>query len=85
MTGGDEISNREHAARIAQRVRDLAIHHPRSLPARYVTVSWSLVSVVPPRSADEPELLEQAEAGLPEVDQPTGPGPAGRRDSNPSL
>lgn len=85
MTGGDEASNREHAGRIAQRVRDLAIHHPRSLPARYVTVSWEVVSLVPPRSAEEPDLLELAEAGLPASGDETGPAPSGRRNGSPSL
>jgi diguanylate cyclase (GGDEF)-like protein len=85
MTGGDEASNREHAGRIAQRVRDLAIHHPRSLPARYVTVSWEVVSLVPPRSAEEPDLLELAEAGLPATGDETGPAPSGRRNGAPSL
>jgi diguanylate cyclase (GGDEF)-like protein len=85
MTGGDEDSNREHAGRIAQRVRELGIHHPRSLPARYVTVTWSLASLVPSRSAEEPELLEQCEAALPEVEHPSAPGPTGSRDGTPSL
>jgi diguanylate cyclase (GGDEF)-like protein len=64
-TGGDAEGARQHGERIAQRVRDLAIHHPRSLPARYVTVAWQLVTEVPPRTAEEPDLLERAEAGLP--------------------
>jgi diguanylate cyclase (GGDEF)-like protein len=85
MTGGDDASNREHAGRIAQRVRDLAIHHPRSLPARYVTVSWEVVSLVPPRSAEEPDLLELAEAGLSATGDETGPAPSGRRNGSPSL
>jgi diguanylate cyclase (GGDEF)-like protein len=85
MAGGDEGSNREHAGRIAQRVRDLAIHHPRSLPARYVTVSWHVVSLVPPRSAEEPDLLEQAEAGLPATSDEAGPAPTGRRNGSPSV
>jgi diguanylate cyclase (GGDEF)-like protein len=85
MTGGDETSNREHAGSIARRVRDLAIHHPRSLPARYVTVSWQVVSLIPPRSAEEPELLELAEAGLRAGADEAGPVPPGRRNGTPSL
>jgi diguanylate cyclase (GGDEF)-like protein len=52
------------AERIAQRVRDLAIHHPRSQLARYVTVSWSLATEIPSAQADEPCLLEDAEARI---------------------
>ncbi len=64
-TGGDAEGARQHGERIAQRVRDLAIHHPRSLPARYVTVAWQLVTEVPPRTVEDADLLERAEAGLP--------------------
>jgi diguanylate cyclase (GGDEF)-like protein len=64
-TGGDAEGARQHGERIAQRVRDLTIHHPRSLPARYVTVSWQLVTEVPPRAAEDPDLLERAEAAFP--------------------
>jgi diguanylate cyclase (GGDEF)-like protein len=72
-TGGDAEGARQHGERIAQRVRDLAIHHPRSLPARYVTVAWQLVTEVPPRTAEDPDLLERAEAALP------NPGDAAER------
>ena len=58
----DEDAGSAFAARIAQRVRDLAIHHPRSQLARYVTVSWSVASEIPASNADEPGLLEDAEA-----------------------
>jgi diguanylate cyclase (GGDEF)-like protein len=60
--GAEEERVAAFAERIAQRVRDLAIHHPRSQLARYVTVSWSLASEVPAKGADEPALLEDAEA-----------------------
>lgn len=60
--GADEITVTAFAERIAQRVRDLAIHHPRSQLARYVTVSWSVASEIPPATADEPGLLEDAES-----------------------
>jgi len=52
----------QFAERIAQRIRDLAIHHPRSQLARYVTVSWALASEVPGARAEESGLLEDAEA-----------------------
>lgn len=60
--GAEEDRVIAFAERIAQRVRDLAIHHPRSQLARYVTVSWSVASEIPAMTADEPGLLEDAEA-----------------------
>ena len=62
--GAEEEQVAAFAERIAQRVRDLAIHHPRSQLARYVTVSWSLASEVPAAQAEEPCLLEDAEARI---------------------
>jgi PleD family two-component response regulator len=62
--GAPEDQVAAFAERIAQRVRDLAIHHPRSQLARYVTVSWSLASEVPSAQAEEPCLLEDAEARI---------------------
>lgn len=59
--GAEEEGVAQFAERIAQRIRDLAIHHPRSQLARYVTVSWTLASEVPSAAADEPGLLEDAE------------------------
>lgn len=64
ISGGAEDRIAQFAERIAQRVWDLAIHHPRAQPARYVTVSFSLASEIPPVSAEEPGLLEDAEARL---------------------
>ncbi len=64
ISGGAEERVAQFAERIAQRVWDLAIHHPRSQPARYVTVSFSMASEVPPISAEEPGLLEDAEARI---------------------
>jgi diguanylate cyclase (GGDEF)-like protein len=60
--GPEEATVKAFAERIAQRVRDLAIHHPRSQLARYVTLSWSVASEIPGATADEPGLLEDAEA-----------------------
>jgi diguanylate cyclase (GGDEF)-like protein len=60
--GAEEDRVVSFAERIAQRVRDLAIHHPRSQLARYVTVSWSVASEIPSATAEEPGLLEDAEA-----------------------
>lgn len=64
ISGGAEDRVAQFAERIAQRVWDLAIHHPRSQPARYVTVSFAMASEIPPVSADEPGLLEDAEARI---------------------
>jgi len=60
--GAEEERVVNFAERIAQRVRDLALHHPRSQLARYVTVSWSVASEVPAATAEESALLEDAEA-----------------------
>ncbi len=62
--GAEEDRVAAFAERIAQRVRDLAIHHPRSQLARYLTVSWSLASEIPSAVAEEPGLLEDAEARI---------------------
>jgi diguanylate cyclase (GGDEF)-like protein len=64
ISGGAEDRVAQFAERIAQRVWDLAIHHPRSQPARYVTVSFAMASEIPPVSAEEPGLLEDAEARI---------------------
>lgn len=60
--GAEEERVVAFAERIAQRVRDLALHHPRSQLARYVTVSWSVASEIPSATAEESGLLEDAEA-----------------------
>lgn len=75
--GAEEDRVIAFAERIAQRVRDLAIHHPRSQLARYVTVSWSVASEVPSATAEEPGLLEDAEA---QVAGSTHREPAPRQD-----
>lgn len=40
----DEVAVREFAERISQSVRELGLHHPRSSSARFVTVSYQVVS-----------------------------------------
>lgn len=79
IAGMEEERVAQFAERIAQRVRDLAIHHPRSQLARYVTVSWTLASEVPGVLADEPGLLEDAEARI------TGKTPGDAPDRNDGL
>jgi diguanylate cyclase (GGDEF)-like protein len=70
ICGGAEDRVAQFAERIAQRVWDLAIHHPRSQPARYVTVSFAMASEIPPVSADEPGLLEDAEERISRGQEP---------------
>lgn len=52
------------AGRIAEQVRCLAIHHPRSTLGRFVVVSCGVVSLVPGRADEECDLLEQAETAV---------------------
>jgi diguanylate cyclase (GGDEF)-like protein len=54
----------EHAEHIANRVRALAIHHPRSRTGRYLTVSVGVVTAVPPRDRGSEALLEAARRAL---------------------
>lgn len=58
--GGDPATTAEFAARIAQRVRDLAIHHPRAANGRYVTVSWGLVVAGGDSRSSSHEVLQAA-------------------------
>ncbi len=62
--GAEEERVAGFAERIAQRVRDLTIHHPRSQLARYLTVSWTLASEIPSALGEEPGLLAEAEARI---------------------
>jgi diguanylate cyclase (GGDEF)-like protein/PAS domain S-box-containing protein len=47
-TGLDLVQASKLAEAVLARVRDLAIHHPRSSVSRYVTASAGVVSLVPP-------------------------------------
>ena len=60
----EEGRAREHAEHIANRVRALAIHHPRSRTGRYLTVSVGVVTAVPPRDRSSEALLEAARRAL---------------------
>jgi len=68
----DESGAKEFAGQIARKVRELAIHHPRSPTGRYVTVSVGLGSEVPPWGENDNSLLQKAEA---EIDKPSGGRP----------
>lgn len=65
LTTGLDLSQ---AAKLAEavlgRVRDLAIHHPRSAVSRYVTVSAGVVSLVPPHDASPARIYDAAMKAL---------------------
>jgi diguanylate cyclase (GGDEF)-like protein/PAS domain S-box-containing protein len=65
----EEQAAAQFAAQIARKIRELAIHHPRSPVARFVTVSFSIASAVPGRS-DDCALLRKAEAEIARQDAP---------------
>jgi len=52
------------ARRIAAKVRSLAIHHPRSTTARFVTVSYAAASEVPAWTRASVTLVEEAVSRL---------------------
>ncbi len=59
-TGLDLAQAAKLAEAVLGRVRDLAIHHPRSAVSRYVTASVGVVSVVPPHDMAPERLYEAA-------------------------
>ena len=59
-TGLDLAQAAKLAEAVLGRVRDLAIHHPRSNVSRYVTASAGVVSMVPPHDAAPERLYELA-------------------------
>lgn len=52
------------AERVASKVRSLAIHHPRSAVARFVTVSYGSFAEVPAWSESCARLIQRAESEL---------------------
>ena len=54
----------EYARIVAQRVRDLLIHHPRGGPERYVTISAGVASLVPPRELPLEALINACTTAL---------------------
>lgn len=62
--GSDPDKVREFARQIAGRVRNLAIHNPRSPSGRYLTVSFSIGSEIPNWDDTDADLLYKAEADL---------------------
>lgn len=59
-TGLDLAQASKLAEAVLGRVRDLAIHHPRSSVSRYVTASAGVVSLVPPHDAAPERVYEMA-------------------------
>jgi diguanylate cyclase (GGDEF)-like protein/PAS domain S-box-containing protein len=55
--GMEEPDANRFAESIVGRVRDLAIHHPRSSVSRYVTVSAGIASMVPGPDANKDQLI----------------------------
>ncbi|HVY83198.1 MAG TPA: diguanylate cyclase [Steroidobacteraceae bacterium] len=54
----------EYARVVAQRARDLLIHHPRNGSERYVTVSAGVASLVPPRELPLEALINACRTAL---------------------
>ncbi|HVN43280.1 MAG TPA: GGDEF domain-containing protein [Steroidobacteraceae bacterium] len=53
-----------HAEQILERVRSLAIHHPRSPTGRYLTMSAGVATVIPARDQGAESLIHAVEAAL---------------------
>ncbi|HVW69415.1 MAG TPA: diguanylate cyclase [Steroidobacteraceae bacterium] len=54
----------QYAQVVAQRVRDLLMHHPRAGSGRFVTLSAGVASLVPPRELSLETLLKACQASL---------------------
>jgi diguanylate cyclase (GGDEF)-like protein/PAS domain S-box-containing protein len=54
----------QYAQVVAQRVRDLLMHHPRAGSGRFVTLSAGVASLVPPRELALDALLKACRASL---------------------
>lgn len=59
-TGLDLAQAAKLAEAVLARVRDLAIHHPRSNVSRYVTASAGVVSLVPPHDVPPEKIYDAA-------------------------
>ncbi len=65
LTQGEAAERASHYAQIvAQRVRDLLMHHPTAGAGRYVTVSAAIASLVPPRTLALEGLLKACQAAM---------------------
>lgn len=59
-TGMDLAQASKFAESVLSRVRDLAVHHPRSNISRYVTTSAGVVSLVPPHDSSPQRIYDAA-------------------------
>ena len=65
LTQGDAAQKApQYAQVVAQRVRDLLIHHPRNGAGRYLTISAGVASLVPEREMPFEALLKACRAAL---------------------
>ena len=65
LTQGDAAQKAsQYAQVVAQRVRDLLIHHPRNGAGRYLTISAGVASLVPHRGMQLEALLKGCRAAL---------------------
>jgi diguanylate cyclase (GGDEF)-like protein/PAS domain S-box-containing protein len=65
LTQGDAAQKAsQYAQVVAQRVRDLLIHHPRNGAGRYLTISAGVASLVPQRDMPLEALLNACRAAL---------------------
>src|SRR5215469_10781995 len=65
LTQGDAAQKApQYAQIVAQRVRDLLIHHPRNGSGRYLTISAGVASLVPERDMALEALLKACRAAL---------------------
>ena len=65
LTEGEAAARATHYAQtVAQRVRDLLMHHPTAGAGRYVTVSAAIASLVPPRTLALEGLLRACQAAM---------------------
>ena len=65
LTQGDAAQKApQYAQIVAQRVRDLLIHHPRNGSGRYLTISAGVANLVPPRDMPLEALLKGCRTAL---------------------
>jgi len=68
----DQAAACAHAEVILNRIRSLAIHHPRSRSGRFLTISGGVVTATPPRDRPYEDLLAAAQAALARAKQAGG-------------
>ena len=54
----------KHAESVLARVRDLAIHHPRSAVSRFLTMSAGVVTLTPDQDSTPEKLIAAAQDAL---------------------